>query len=174
MRNAARRFSVSLEVVIRPCRRQDLPALDWFGLFARQRPLIRSMFRRHRQGKSIMLVVEANGAVSGQAWVDLDRYPGRPVAVLWALRVLPCLQKLGIGSRLVAACEEEARRRGYRVMELAIDADNPGALRLYHRLGYRPAGGPPPGCGPADGGPGAGHLPGQLIFRKPLQDEPAA
>ena len=148
-------FRVELEVLIRPCRREDLPALEWFGLFAHERRLFRRMYRRHLSGLSHLLTVEANGEPSGQAWLDLDRYSDRRAAVLWAVRLLPCLQNLGIGTRLVAAGEEEARRRGFPALELSVEPDNPGALRLYRRLGYREGNSPPLAAGgsrPADTG----------------------
>lgn len=132
------RFRVQLDVTIRPCREADLPALEWFGLFAAHRPLIRQVFEAHRQGRALMLVAEANGEASGQLWVELARTDG--CAVLWALRVLPCLQRRGIGARLIAAAESQLRQRGFTRAEIAVETDNPGARALYERLGYKLAG----------------------------------
>jgi len=140
------RFPVCLEVVIRPCRETDLPALEWFGLFARG--LIRSVFEQHQRGEALMLVAEVGGEASGQLWIDLQRRRAEGAGELWAVRVLPCLQGQGIATRLVAAAEQALRARGFRAAALTVEIDNPRARRLYERLGYvldgtRLAGDPP-------------------------------
>jgi CelD/BcsL family acetyltransferase involved in cellulose biosynthesis/ribosomal protein S18 acetylase RimI-like enzyme len=130
-------FSVRLGVVIRPCRADDLAALEWFGLFTPQRPLIRRVYEEHRRGAAMMLVAEVNGETSGQLWIAF--HPAQGVGEIWALRVLPCLQRKGIGTRMLAAAEALLRERGFARVELAVEVDNAGAHRLYERLGYRPA-----------------------------------
>ena len=50
---------------------------------------------------------------------------------------LPPLQNLGIGTRLIAAVEDLLQKRGYKIVELGVEKDNPDAKRLYERLGYR-------------------------------------
>jgi GNAT superfamily N-acetyltransferase len=42
----------------------------------------------------------------------------------------------GIGHRLLAAAEDEARRAGCSFLELSVDEDNPGARRLYASIGF--------------------------------------
>jgi GNAT superfamily N-acetyltransferase len=42
----------------------------------------------------------------------------------------------GIGHRLLAAAEDEARRAGCAFLELSVDEDNPGARRLYASGGF--------------------------------------
>jgi GNAT superfamily N-acetyltransferase len=42
----------------------------------------------------------------------------------------------GIGRRLLAAAEEEARRAGCAFLELSVDEENPGARRLYGSSGF--------------------------------------
>lgn len=53
------------------------------------------------------------------------------------LAVLPEWRNRGIGSRLLAAAEEQARRQGLRACSLDVEVDNPSALRLYERRGFR-------------------------------------
>ena len=130
-------FQISLDVVIRLCRPDDLAALEWFGLFAADRDLIRAAFARHEHGEAVMLVVEANGAVSGQAWIDLRRRDVDATGVIWAVRMLPCLQSRGIGTRLIVAAEDVLENRGFERAELTVEQTNAGARRLYERLGYR-------------------------------------
>jgi ribosomal protein S18 acetylase RimI-like enzyme len=126
---------VTLHVRIRKCREDDLPALEWFGLFAPHRALIRKVFEQQRQGQALMLVVEVNGEASGQAWIDWSaRTAG--VAELWAVRILPCLQRQGIGARLVEVAERLAFASGCTEIRLGVDTDNARARRFYERLGY--------------------------------------
>jgi ribosomal protein S18 acetylase RimI-like enzyme len=108
-----------------------------FGLFTPQRPLIRKVYEEHRRGAAMMLVAEVNGETSGQLWIAF--HPAQGVGEIWALRVLPCLQRKGIGTRMLAAAEALLRERGFARVELAVEVDNAGAHRLYERLGYRPA-----------------------------------
>jgi ribosomal protein S18 acetylase RimI-like enzyme len=130
-------FTVCLDVVIRPCREEDLPALEWFGLFAPHRPLIRRTFEQQARGEAVMLVAEANGEPSGQLWVDLERRKLERVGVVWAVRVLPCLQGLGIGTRLLDAAEALLLDLGFAWCELSVETDNPAGRAYYQRLGYR-------------------------------------
>jgi len=129
-------FEIRSRGVIRPCRIDDLPTLEWFGLFSHQRELLRNQFERHQRGESIMLVAEVNGVASGQAWIDLARQNVDSTAVIWAIRVFPTLQRKGIGSRLITAAEEILRARGFEFAELSVDESNESARRLYERLGY--------------------------------------
>ena len=129
-------FPVRLQVVIRPCREADLPALEWFGLFAPHRPLIRRVFDQQLRGNALMLVAEANGEPSGQLWIDMARRRNQRIGEIWAVRMLPCLQRLGIGARLMSAAQAELIERGFERAELAVETGNPGARRFYERLGY--------------------------------------
>lgn len=45
-------------------------------------------------------------------------------------------QGQGIGTALILAGQQEARRYGARVLGLAVEVQNHGARRLYERLGY--------------------------------------
>jgi GNAT superfamily N-acetyltransferase len=47
------------------------------------------------------------------------------------------LRSHGIGSALIRAAEELAVGRGHTVIGLGVAADNPRAVALYARLGYR-------------------------------------
>jgi ribosomal protein S18 acetylase RimI-like enzyme len=51
----------------------------------------------------------------------------------------------GMGRALVEAAFERARERGCRRMELDVNEENAGALRLYESLGFEAWSGPPGG-----------------------------
>lgn len=127
-------FPVRLDVVIRAVREEDLPALGWFGMFDEE--TLREALGRHEAGAMIFLVAEANGHAVGQAWVDVRGGDGEGVGVIWAVRVLPALQRKGIGTRLVAAAEAALAERGIGAAELQVERSNVAARRLYERLGY--------------------------------------
>jgi ribosomal protein S18 acetylase RimI-like enzyme len=131
------RFDLSFDAVIRPCRREDLSSLEWFGMFSFQRPVLRSTFEKHETGEFVMLVAVVNGVAAGLIWMTLDRLDADATAVFWALRVHPLLQNKGIGTRLLRTCEAEALRLGFRLAEFSVEEENTGAYRLYDRLGYR-------------------------------------
>ena len=130
-------FDVTMQVSIRPCQREDLPQLEWFGLLARYRQLFAGTFARSEKGEVVMLVAAVNEFPVGQVWIDLVKQREQAIGSLYALRVLPALQNLGIGTRLIAAVEDLLQKRGYKIVELGVEKDNPGAKRLYERLGYR-------------------------------------
>ncbi len=63
---------------------------------------------------------------------------GEPLLNIHDLAVLPDHQGQGIGSRLIAAAEQRARRRCCCRMTLEVLDSNEGAKRLYHRAGFGP------------------------------------
>lgn len=132
-------FTVPLSVVIRRCREDDLPALEWFGLFAEHRAIIRSAYESQERGEAVMLLAEAGGFPIGQVWINLIARSTVGAGALWAVRVFPAVQNLGIGARLIAAAEQVLREKGFSAVELGVERDNPRARRFYERLGYRAA-----------------------------------
>jgi len=134
------RFDVKLEIAIRHCTEADLDRLEWFGLFTEHREIIHMAFARQRLGEVDMLVADLNGFPVGQAWIDFRRTKADENATLWAVRVLPPLQRHGIGERLMRAAELVACERGETSLSLAVERSNPDARRFYERLGYRQIG----------------------------------
>ena len=129
------RFTVSLDVGIRTCRDDDLPTLEWFGMYGAEHDFFREMYERHLRGEMVMLIAQANGVASGQAWIDLPS-ADEPSAYIWSVRVFPALQRLGIGTRLIKAAEQIIQRRGATMAAISAERDNSRALRFYQRLGY--------------------------------------
>jgi ribosomal protein S18 acetylase RimI-like enzyme len=129
------RFRVSLDVVIRPARSDDLCPLEWWGSFSEHRTIIQAVFAAMERGNAVFLVADSGGFPIGQAWVDLKHGP--TTAMLWALRVLPGLRGAGIGRRLIESCEDRIRIAGIGTVIVNVDKGNDRAQALYERLGYR-------------------------------------
>ena len=121
------------EIVIRRCRRGDLRAHAW-GPYRDALPMIARVFELAERGTMVMLVATTGNRHVGQSWLDLARY--RTGAVLWALRVKPAWRGRGIGTRLIAAAEQTARRAGRAWLEIEVELGNTRARELYERLGY--------------------------------------
>ena len=64
------------------------------------------------------------------AWYD------GPVALLDELYVVPAMRSRGLGTALLAAAREEARRRGAELMEINVDGPDVDARRFYERHGF--------------------------------------
>ncbi|MFC7550177.1 GNAT family N-acetyltransferase [Plantactinospora sp. GCM10030261] len=72
------------------------------------------------------------GMVSG---IPVDGADG--IAELISMWVSPAGRGRGVGVRLVEAVADWARRRGARVLRLAVMSDNAAAIALYERAGFR-------------------------------------
>lgn len=134
---SGRRFSFTVEAVIRPAEAADLPALEWMGLYSPHRAIIAEAFAAQQRGDGLMLLALTNGFPVGQVWIDLARKRAEGVAVLWAVRSFHPLHGAGIGRHLLEAAEQELRHRGIRRAEIGVERANDGARRLYERLGWR-------------------------------------
>jgi len=82
---------------------------------------------------SSAIVAERNGQMMGCVMTEVlegDLYFGR-------LAVLPAARGLGLAKRLIAAVEDEARRRGLPGVRLGVRIALPDNQRLFQSLGYR-------------------------------------
>ena len=131
------RLVVTADITVRLCAAGDLPKLEWFGAFAHHREIFAREYERHLRGTNLMLVADLHGFPVGQAWADVEKRRAESIGVIWAVRVLPPLQGLGVGSALVQSAEQCLRARGFRRAELGVETWNVDARRLYDRLGYR-------------------------------------
>ncbi len=129
-------LTLTLQVTIRPARRDDLLKLEWFGLITPYRDIIEAHYARAERGEIVFLVAEANAYPIGQVWIDLVNLQAQGAGLISALRVIPTMQNLGIGSLLLRAAEEAIREHRLHTAELGVGKDNPHARRLYERLGY--------------------------------------
>lgn len=135
-------MDVRLRATIRACREDDLPALEWMGLFSPDRVIIRDTFEAQRRGEALMLLAVTAEFPVAQVWVDFWQDHHIRGATLWAVRTFPPLQGAGIGRRLMQAAEHVLARRGIEWAELEVEAANREVLEFYHRLGWQIEGWP--------------------------------
>lgn len=83
----------------------------------------------------IVLNEEESHGYSDIAWT----YPGR-VLVVHRLVIDPEHQGRQLASRLMDFAEREAASKGYDAIRLDVSSQNPAAIALYERCGYRKAG----------------------------------
>lgn len=124
-------------------------SLDDVALLARHvKPELRlheSRARLQAQNRAVYLVAWEDAAPVGHALLKLPPLGGehphpRGIPEVEDLLVAEGRRSRGIGSHLMRSVEEEARRRRYDRLGLAVGVDNPGARRFYRRLGYFDAG----------------------------------
>jgi ribosomal protein S18 acetylase RimI-like enzyme len=81
------------------------------------------------------LLYEENGTSLGYVMVLF--HTGTSLARMYSLAVLPEARGKGIGEKLIHAAEESALKHDCIVLRLEVRQDNPTAMRLYEKLGYR-------------------------------------
>jgi len=108
--------------------------------------LHRERLARQGRGEVTYLVAGVAGhPVAGYVlvkWRGDVRHDDLPV--LEDLLVRPPFRSRGIGTKILRHAERLCRARGLKRLGLGVNpADNPRALALYERLGYRDSGEPP-------------------------------
>lgn len=152
--------AASTTVEIRPVTLDDLETLidiyldtarhhaaidpEVFGVPARDDVAVR--LRRRIEGRGLTgeyVAAMVDGVMAGSASVDLADPPtaGSMMRVVptaeFGVSVIAGYRGLGIGRRLIAACERWAAEHGVERMILTVAEANEGAIRLYSELGYR-------------------------------------
>jgi GNAT superfamily N-acetyltransferase len=131
-----------LEIVIRTLHESDVRLLEWHG-GEDLRSFYDWQWTQHCNGEREVLVADFNAFPIGQValqWAGKSTHPQIPD--IQSLRVMETFRGLGIGSRLIEACEQEVLQRGSDQIGIAVGIENPAAQRLYERLGYRIMGAP--------------------------------
>ncbi|BBN83525.1 hypothetical protein PA25_35100 [Pseudoalteromonas sp. A25] len=67
-----------------------------------------------------------------------DGITGESCGTVPLLAVLPEAQGLGVGKMLMAAAQQWAKDRGYRLLHLEVFANNAKANSFYQNLGFKP------------------------------------
>ena len=126
---------------IRPAAAGDLEPLG--AVFASERDFFADCLATQVAGGGVLLVAWLDGRPAGDVFLSLGpadepevrrHLPGVPMLI--HLEVAGRLQRRGIGTALVRAGEDTARRFGRVRIALGVGLDNPGARQLYERLGY--------------------------------------
>jgi ribosomal protein S18 acetylase RimI-like enzyme len=131
-----------LAMEIRILQESDVRLLEWHG-GADLRLFYQWQWAQHRTRKREVLVAVLNEVPIGQVAIQWQDKPSHPsIPDIQSLRVQDAFRGLGIGSRLLEACETQARARGFEQIGIAVSLENHGARRLYERKGYHPSGVP--------------------------------
>lgn len=131
------------QVRIRTAVKQDLPAMEWDGQFTHFRQIYAEVFERTKHNLALIWLVEFSPiGLIGQALVQLHSFgkKGSPNGLLRAyvhsFRVRQGYRRAGLGTKLMAVVETDLKERGFQEVTLNVAQQNPGALRLYQRIGY--------------------------------------
>ncbi|MEW5424702.1 GNAT family N-acetyltransferase [Amorphus sp. 3PC139-8] len=127
-------------VTIRRAGIADLPALETLeqASFASDRLSRRSLRTLIARPSASVLVAETAQGLAGSVLVLFRR--NTRAGRVYSLAVRPEARGAGIAAMLMAAAEREAASRGAEVIRLEVRADNPPAIALYRKLGYRQIG----------------------------------
>jgi RimJ/RimL family protein N-acetyltransferase len=92
--------------------------------------------KRNLENGNPMMVALAGGKVVG--WCDIRReaFPSRAHRGTLGMGLLPEWRGRGVGRRLLDATLAQARRSGFKRIELDVHADNPRAIALYEKAGF--------------------------------------
>jgi ribosomal protein S18 acetylase RimI-like enzyme len=82
-----------------------------------------------------VLVAEVDSKIAGYALALYQ--PRSKLARLYSIAVAPQFSRRGVGTLLLAAAEESARRRGRQAMRLEVHDHNTRAIARYEKSGYR-------------------------------------
>jgi len=134
------KLEATVRATIRPCRQEDLPALEWMGLYTRHRNIIHDAFEAQKRGDGLMLLAIAAGFPIAQVWVRFRRHGRKSHAHLWAIRTFHPLQRAGIGRQMMRAAERILARRGIERAELEVECREQHVLGFYKRLGWHVVG----------------------------------
>jgi ribosomal protein S18 acetylase RimI-like enzyme len=122
-------------VPIRLCEERDLEHFHALGGSDHVR-YCREQFARGPQACTILVATDEHDAPVGKVHLDLETRATTGEAVLVAAAVRSDRQGNGIGTALMAAAEEHVCSSGLDSIVLGVEDFNPGARRLYERLGY--------------------------------------
>ena len=137
------RTNLDLNLLIRPLKKKDLPALEWNGKYKHFRNVYAQAFESARRGLSVLWVAElCKSDIVGQVFIQLvcDRKElanGHTIAYLYSFRIKPEYQGQGIGSKMLETIENDLKRRDFSNVCLNVAKDNTRAQSLYFKHGYK-------------------------------------
>jgi len=131
-----RRTRRTAAIALRKGAPRDLDALVALenDLFTTDRMSRRSLRHALRSPHAALLVADIGGHLAGYALVMFRS--GSAVARLYSIGVTRKVSGRGVGSRLLAAAEAAALRRGCGALRLEVQESNRRAAGWYRRSGY--------------------------------------
>jgi GNAT superfamily N-acetyltransferase len=132
----------TLRIRIRYLEKDDLPALEWDGVYIHYRRLYLDTYKSMCAKEAVMWVVDHEQmGIIGQLFVQLkgarrDLADGCSRAYINAFRLKPPFRSLGIGSKLLRTVEEDIALRNFEYILLNVGKNNPDAHCFYERHGY--------------------------------------
>jgi len=137
-----RTMHLDLEIVFRFAEREDLPKLEWHGEYLHFRKVFQQTYEDQLEGSRLMLLATLNDWPIGQVFIQLETFDGffrdfRKRAYLYSLRVMDAFRRNGLGTALLHEADSILIERRYDIVSIAAAKENPGARRLYERVGYR-------------------------------------
>lgn len=100
---------------------------------------LRNTIEQIAQGKKIHYVATVNGTFAGNAEVRIGDKRKKHVGEI-GISVAPQFRSEGIGTILMQALIDEAKKKGLRMLYLHCFENNTGAIHLYEKLGFKRAG----------------------------------
>ena len=135
--------SVQQDVRFRLIQKEDLPDLEWDGEYIHFRRLYADVYQRYVRGDGAMWVAEYDkNRIIGQLFVSFSNnnpgmFNGWNRAYIYGFRIRPEFRNQGIGTAMMDWVESDLMDRGISRVTLNVAQENPNALRLYERIGYR-------------------------------------
>ncbi len=130
----------SLQVAVRRATQEDIQRLAAVLAPEVGAEQVNRRWQEHQAGYREMLIAELMGQPAGTVSTGGHRFQSPGSLRMFALDVGAVFRSQGIGTALIKAVENEARRKGLKSVNLEVALQNPDALRLYERLGYRRTG----------------------------------
>ncbi|MGH8383252.1 ribosomal protein S18-alanine N-acetyltransferase [Pseudomonas sp.] len=126
-----------MEFIFRNATPEDLPSLLSLEnqCFEHDRLTPRSFQWMISRAHASLIVAQAHGRLMGYALLLFHR--GTSLARLYSIAISPDARGQGLGKRLLAEAEENARSADCAYMRLEVRQDNQTAIRLYEGVGYR-------------------------------------
>jgi ribosomal protein S18 acetylase RimI-like enzyme len=126
----------TLDTRVRPGELADIAALSALEnrVFTTDRLTRRSLRRFLASPAADLLVAEHAGSLAGYVLVLFRANSG--IARVYSLAVAPRHEGRGVGSLLIEAAEEAARRRGCIRLRLEVHENNARAIARYRKSGY--------------------------------------